>query len=147
MANAQVNLIFWKMAEGVSIFYTLDTSFLSGQDTINGPTGVVLSDSVLQQWLPQTTSSWMLVNRTTMMQTLSNLLQNHSSVAWGNVVEKKLHPSLLSTMRSLEDYETLTVMRLLLIWSDEFQPSTPVNPLCTGAVQRPLQNCLPPKKI
>ena len=65
---------------GGSLFYMLDTSFQSGQNTIKGPTGVMCTDSVLRQWQPQTTSSWMLFNRTTMMQTLSDLLRNLSSV-------------------------------------------------------------------
>ena len=147
MANAQVkNLSFLENGRGFFIFYMLDTIFLSGQDTTD-PLALCWQSALLQ-WLPQTTSSWTLVNRTTMMQTFSDLLQNLSSVVWGNVVEKKLHPSLLSTMRSLEDYETRTstVMRLMWIWSDKYQYFRPVNPLCAGAVQKSLQNYLPPKK-
>ena len=49
MANAQVNLSFLEMAEGVSIPHMLDTSSLSGQDTINRPTAKYFTQFIFQQ--------------------------------------------------------------------------------------------------
>ena len=49
MTNAQVNLSLLEMAEGVSIFHMLDTSSLSGQDTINGPTAKYFMQFIFQQ--------------------------------------------------------------------------------------------------
>ena len=49
MANAHVNLSFLENAEEVSLFHLLDTSFLSGQDTINGATAKYFMQFIFQE--------------------------------------------------------------------------------------------------